>query len=726
MATKPTFLNTMLTRSEDYRIDAERFALAAREMLANAKPQGATEAYVVTVRNGNRHYMLVAHNGNPFENYDDMVSGLTPSTSGGLGVQGSGMKASAFLFTNKSDAELIVYSKCKDGKKNAISMTVKNFNDVCHTEVSDTIPQFIDNLFAEISGITVAYMVYFMPPSATKNNKKPLACITSGSHIRLLVELCPDIFREMRVQTSFNHIVFSDDRPITGLDTIVSTDTFDQHYMHDSVTIELPNCTSAISRGADREEKIEYDAVVTFKLYNNLRKISQDTGRLIRYKTDNVDDITVANQYEMVSGYALFAYVEPRIDKGSKDFSRLINQPIYFAGTNHKNLTTVDLPASRSINFKDYVKEFYPDVHAKYDNTVIWKPYIQSQVRIIPKQERMESMHDFGNFNEFWDAVNHHRINDIISDVFERLNTDSPENFVQFRDKIYNEYFPKFPDGLAPLPITVEDTSYKIGMYRVTDGVKVNKLKPGEMIDNVVFRYWETNQLVTEPIQFLHNNIGVYNPATGTYLFKVSELGKLDDGKFTAIKAEDYSYKQVDGCVPRRVPLVVIDGKQYRIVASVDLPVDTPKGGNPPVGNRPNPKDNDEGKQERYSADKYNPSSPEVYATWKNNTLMFNPNNAFIKAITGFGTDPSRSRCQNLLDTVYKDMEKIARRVVYKDLADDGQWQFTPDVYQQLVSLYEDTETYIINRHLESYIITSDKVNKLRELVGVISGSETE
>lgn len=107
--------------TDDYLSKKEGFttkvALALREIVHNGITYNARQFWCYNVRridgtNVAREYVLIAHDGEAFSDIDDIGNGLELGLSSD-GVQGHGMKASAFYLLPKDKAELIVVSREK-------------------------------------------------------------------------------------------------------------------------------------------------------------------------------------------------------------------------------------------------------------------------------------------------------------------------------------------------------------------------------------------------------------------------------------------------------------------------------------------------------------------------------------------------------------------------------------------------------------------------------------
>ena len=206
MKKTPKLLIEQLELSKKNDKKSKAVALTLREWLHNVTGFGATKVYSACATMNNRHYLFMEANSDPFDDESHIESALTlNSSSGTAGAQGSGMKLGALLFMDYNDpnknreVEFILFSRCKNGKSIASVATIKGENE-WHVDIasSSTVAE-IEKIVTEDA--TVAYFQRYAPEKFSKELKNSL---TKPEVIRLLVELCPEIFANENFEMHYN------------------------------------------------------------------------------------------------------------------------------------------------------------------------------------------------------------------------------------------------------------------------------------------------------------------------------------------------------------------------------------------------------------------------------------------------------------------------------------------------------------------------------------------
>ena len=106
--------------ADDYLSKKEGFttkvALALREIVHNGVTYNAKQFWCYNIRRAAKEYVLIAHDGDAFADMKNIENSLELGLSLG-GVQGHGMKASAFYLLPSDKAELVLISRAKGSNK---------------------------------------------------------------------------------------------------------------------------------------------------------------------------------------------------------------------------------------------------------------------------------------------------------------------------------------------------------------------------------------------------------------------------------------------------------------------------------------------------------------------------------------------------------------------------------------------------------------------------------
>ncbi len=240
-----TFTIGTITRKEKYTDESVRFALSARELLRNADSQLAKDIQIFNFEKLGTEYLCIAHNGKAFDDIGNLISCMRPNTTGGEGVQGSGMKAAMFLLTeNWTQSELVIHSH-KDANAITAKLTCVNLNDACIEDVSGDWNQYVNqSMRSHYNDYNVYYFLKCVN-ERTKNKKKNGNSICRDEYTQLLVEMCPEIFDRIKVKARYLYLI-SNHEPMDNTDqrrlkVIQNKNAFDRDFCVEQETFKVEN-----------------------------------------------------------------------------------------------------------------------------------------------------------------------------------------------------------------------------------------------------------------------------------------------------------------------------------------------------------------------------------------------------------------------------------------------------------------------------------------------------
>ncbi|RTK95537.1 MAG: hypothetical protein EKK64_06860 [Neisseriaceae bacterium] len=712
-----TFTISMLNRRDNYASEEKRVALIGREALHNAYAQKASKVHFFNFGKSFKEYLVIAHNGTPFANIENQMQCMRPSITGD-GFQGHGMKASMFLPVEKSEeAELLLHTHSQNGDFTT-SLKCVNFNDAEITDVSEEWNDEIKNVMGEYYDEFNVFYIYRYVNANTKENKenKRVEGLLKSSYVRLMAEMCPDLFEKMSVHARCNYIygksfkyksieqtkefIEKDDVNNGRFPQYPSLSRIDKEFCTDSETF---NANFSVNDG---DEVQQFEGKVEIFVYPNL---TNNYGRCI---VMNGEKAGVAKDLKH-SNESLFVNCNFSIKDCKKDISRITSDPYNTSSHVYDCLSEIGLYCHKNRKFsskiKDYFGDFVKQNKLEINDIHNWEPVVKVRVTLNPKQN--SSIFSVGGLNEFFHADDTSKVRKIVSALFQELARINPDNLVAFRERMKNHYPYDRSEELAPILKNLEvseDRSINV-LEKVTDAEGneswkiIRELKPGEHKNFVKFEF-PNGQPVLDPIFNVIGGMDLKNQYDNIYSFSISPLIKEEkDGKKRQIKEDEYQHRP--SFLPKKSIYCDIDSNRYRFAFKVNIPKREYGGGGGPAS-----KTGMDNNSSEIDYDAYQEMEPNLYGIYSNGRLILNKNNSTIIQLASFAREahPALYRRWNNL---YEKATKVARQAQISSQK-ILEVSFYKNCRNEFEQMYGNAEAYYVNSHL-GIIFDSEEAQKL-------------
>lgn len=714
-----TFPISMLNRRDNYQSEEKRVALVGREALHNAFAQGAKEVCLFNFGKNAKEYLVIAHNGKPFDNIENQKECMKPSVTGGEGVQGNGMKASMFLLVEKNDeAELVVHSRSKY-ENFTTKLICTNFNDAKIEDVSLEWNEEIKAVLGEHYDKYNVYYIYRYVNANTRENKEGRRStdgLLSPSYIRLMAEISPGLFEQMAIRARCNFIYGK----------LCKHKSIEQKDVNDGRFIYYPSLSKINADfRTDREvftssfvveedgRKQEFDGQIEISVYPNL---TNDYSRPI---VMNGPDTGEGRNDQKHSIESLFISCDFFVKNCKKDLTRATNDPYHTSSYVYDLLSSLGLYCHKNRTFDSKIEEYFGDFIANYNLELAdvknkkhgiakWEPVVKVRVRLMPKDKN--SIFDVGGLNEFFYADDPKRVRKIVTELFQEIAKQNPTNLILLRERMKKHYPYDRSDDLAPIlkdnKIPAERLIHALEEQIDKDGNKswkiIRHLNPGDHRSFIKLEF-SNGKSVDDAIHNIEGGVDLKCQYDNIYSLTVSPLIKIENNKKIPIDEDEYEHSTK--FLPKKYASCDIGADNYQFSFRIGIPKrEICRGGGP------NSKTGVDNRSAEIDFDAYQEMEKALFGIYSNGRLVLNKSNPTIFQMASFNREEFPSLYTRWM-IIYEKAMKVARsaHVALQDLVEI---EFCKTNRIDAESKYGNADQFFVNSHLK-IIFENDEAQQL-------------
>jgi hypothetical protein len=680
--------------------------LILREAIRNSIGHNAENILSATLRDKSHHYILIIHDGEKFNNKNEIYQSLetNKSSKSGGGIQGAGGTNSCLLGNIETkEQEVIFFGNTVEDGFVAISQKINVEQDIYVPEdASSYWKNILENLFSDSTNKLKDYNVGYL----IKVNKKQLI---NGNTI-------PSLSSILNIPEEVSFKFYPDISDInTPLKTKKSLRPFYQKELNNDFcrkfTISVDKYKHEYVDG-EKTKNITFDAEITLMVYPNVEIKDEKTPYVLNKNG------TSLRQYKNVPRD--FTEIGTKLYQDSsyyKNSKRLQEDPIYFSTASpYYYVQNMGLPcpyanSDKKIPVDDKLltflnEEFFVE-EQDIENITNYSPRVSLSVKL--KFNRTKNVKDVvnnltGGLDEFFMAHNEELIKSLINGLGEEIYENYRENddYIAYRNFV-KELLPPIDNSDFRIPkLNVlkqaaggNNREYyweitKRGIKAVNDYInehdefesewKESKSKGGRpqkegdriysAPPNITFY---ANLINAESGRKVKNvkvscdeeeSIEIKQDVDGEYKIEIYNFYETDDdGNKFSIEEEDYAYKKNQ--FPKQPKIFLIDGEAKNIGFKIILPKrkTTGDGGGNEYGK---PSKNENGKHDEKLEDVYLELDESIFVQFSNNKLYLNKNNPYIEKICkNHKNYPPNSISR--FDDFYSEMYNLATEIYLKD-----------------------------------------------------------
>lgn len=708
-----TFPIAILNRKDNYSSEEKKVAIVGREALHNAHAQNAKNVLMLNLEKDAKQYIGIAHDGNPFSSLYEMQECMKPSVTGGDGVQGNGMKASMFLLTQTSnDAEFLIHNR-SDSEKTTARLTCENFNDAL-IEVSNDWNDYLEEVLGEIyHNYNVIYIYRYQA-----NGKEGLI---KTSNVRLMAEICPSIFSDMKIRSRHNTIYglhylvntshLSEGRFLNNPDIVKVNEDFcnDKEIFNIDFSVEI--------NGIQYEFNADIDILVYPNIVHNLDK---------RPLILNGEDAGQCRSEGQHSQQSLFVKCNFDIENCNKNLTRATSDPYYTSNQNFDYLAKLGIYCRKNQNFDSKLQKYWGDFFDRLGKPLYkedgglaysWSPIIKINISLNPKNKN--SIFPFGGLNEFFLADDDSKVRKIVAEAFDALAVKNPKNLVDFRDRMKNHFPYDQTNDLAPIPKEKDGLKNEllidvVSLEEINSNGKIKEkiirdIDPGQHKSLVELRY-KNGKPFLEKMFNISEGVIFNHISENKYSLSVERLMKINsDGTKSLISPEEYKHTK-DFSPKNRTYCDTASGNKYRFTFDINIPTReiTVSSGGRRIAMSVN--------NDYLDIDEeiYQSFEESLIGIYNNGKLILNKNNSVIIQMATFDMH-QHSALYNRWLAIYENAKKIARKAHIKH-QESLEIDFRRVQKDHLEKKYGTAEKFFVNSHLEIFFESAEALSLLNDV----------
>ena len=738
-----------------------------RECLHNATEYGADDILMFNAKKQNECYLIIAHNGKPFESKEDMDQAMKFNLTGGRGVQGSGGKTSMFCTVdNNNDAEFLLHSKCNDKNTHTLSLKLNkgNTSDAITVDKSQKMNSFLMAIMnknnpkndPDYMDIYDRYSVIYMYRYNTKNIKYNENSITHYSQMNMLMCISNEILKKVNEnKLDLRYIpdnTLGEDK--NGKITTIATKRrvpIKTPFMTDDFLVKKFKFLVENYEWEDPDGNIiRINAEFILRVYGNFRyvKNGEYKGLLSRERLSNGDKPYYSNEHiTKVDDYnKLGLLVYQGIPLPGKNTSRANNEPVYFKDQKIARHSFDDLGAKRpSSSQKEWdvnMEKLYEylnndeDLINKLDLSCIksWTPNVNMEIKILEPSDPNKSgpidPHSFGSYDNLFYVGEPHVLKDLIKDLL----TTSASKQIDELDK-YNTYIPDYineNDELnllgfkdvkrrndPKIKVVIQEKSFEKmrngGLSDIKRKGHTLKQLPVGMDEYLEVKLYEDGN--PNPINVRNDNEIQFN----NFGINIRKSGKGNSEGIFEIITDDYfhidkndvrhthqksQHKNSVNYFPKRKNKLMINGKEYRVSFDINVVNNKSQSGNSNSKTKTK-KGDDSANKNIYFQD----PSKKLLAKWDNkrNIPLLNSERP---EITSFAENLEKH--QKRFDEIY-DRIKILGNDIFLNRMYKSDYDLTGRGNDNFQSDYKDWKHFVFNMQFKVLLDNNSDVKLLRK-----------
>lgn len=702
---KPQFPLVYTNRREKFPQESLRYALVLREALHNAESYGASKVLVFFAQHKGKDYLMIGHNGKPFKSKSEMEEACKIGMSAGNGgIQGSGMKASMFLMSPSEKAELILYSKTGNG--HALSVRCENENEMAICDKSlDWVP-FLKTILSSqktMDSLTFKDINVLYGYRTTDRNSDEERQATITRYLRLAAEMCKQVCEKIKIHAYLNK-AFSEIRTIDDYNrsafALSSQSEFDADYLGDQAEFlveKVKIVQQSDPYDASTKKELYFDAVIRIKVYPNL---TGQYGRLVRLHKNEMGNM------DLNSKESLFVSCRFKVNS-NKDFRRASEDNYFCSVHAYDKLGIIGLHCPKNVNFSSKISQFYPDLTSATN----WCPITKVEVELLPHEGVTRS--DVGNLNEFFYIDETEKINDVLTQIFEKLNDENPPDLQQFRKLVREKHYPYDEISRVPLPKLISDGMQTlVDVYSVSDSEHPLREVAPPFTSLVRLRVRGSNEYLQGDIHCMSKGITVYYTGQNNlYALTVSPLSKFNDetGQYDiVISTEDYRHDK--SCAPEKYIFVSKGPNRYKLSCYVDIPERQREKGTSNGG--PTSPAGIQKRQEEETSDNYQPMGyAELFGRFERGILQLNTDNPTINLLTQFNHLERKDLYRRFVE-LYEEATRTAGQAS-EDLTYISETHYKNSCTKDMEERFGKSYDFLINTYL-AIVFRSERAERLK------------
>lgn len=708
--------------------------ISMREDIHNGYAYGARDFifFCVFDKELNEYYSVTGHNGEAFDDGENIMESLNFNSTGGKGTQGSGCKVSMYGLNSRSvHCKVIFASKTKkDGEKAYVLKNVSKTN----LEIEDVSEDIFSKLKIMLGDMYEDYNVFYLkkynPSFISSNNGRGkrdgdiLASVTNMHSLNSVINI-----KDINVKYLDYHL--KSVQPIRKKHIIHRIENEDD-YVSKSFVLETKS-VSFEEKVLDETIVHNFDAVFKVEIMPNLKSSSDNHGVVLNNRfmpsyspkicstTFNKFNFYLYQDNKLEGDHALRTTKEPIMV--SKHITRhlCLEMGIDF-------LTDKDVFYGEEILNQPGLKEKVKELFLNKTDISLENYTLTPKIRVKCLLKRINDFSEsFGPVDNSFYLVDDSKARELIKSAAIKLGEDNSEKLIECRN--YLKSFKKDSGNVDILPcysgtvartnaeleIRSTDMTYKIASsidikVPKTEGGKIGSLPYGMPVGIPVSIYdRSTGTYLTEKdVKFNNEGLTISKDPSNknVYFLQTSGLFHYEENERVNHELEEHKLGAYNYFPHTSHNDLIIKGDYKKLNFSVSIPLKKDYS-----RKATGPKNKVD--KARYDFYKDMSDTPQTIAFYKESTgaLILNKANPYIKKLT---MDKDATKHTSIWKRIYQQMRDISKNIYHNknNFVDKYQMRGNPDLVDEMGG----NKGVFLNSDLKMFLETSTEAQKLMSI----------